>query len=125
MVVLYLILADCVLALHLILILCVLLGALLTRRRPVVTALHIGCLIWGILVEISPWPCPMTLLENWLEMRAGVGTYQGGFLLHYLDKLVYPDVSPVLLTVVGVAACVGNLAIYARRLVSWRAKRES
>jgi hypothetical protein len=29
----------------------------------------------------------LTLLENWLESRAGFEPYQGGFLLHYLDAL--------------------------------------
>ncbi len=40
-------------------------------------------LVWGILTELLPWPCPLTLLENWLEARAGVEPYEGGFLLHY------------------------------------------
>jgi hypothetical protein len=43
--------------------------------------------------ELLPWPCPLTDLENWFEGKAGVQPYQGGFLLHYLDKLVYPDIS--------------------------------
>jgi len=30
----------------------------------------------------------LTLLENWLEGKAGIQPYEGGFLLHYLDKLV-------------------------------------
>jgi len=42
----------------------------------------------GILAELLPWPCPLTLLENWLEGKAGIQPYEGGFLLHYLDKLV-------------------------------------
>ena len=50
------------------------------------------------------------MLENWLEARAGVQPYQGGFLLHYLDKVVYPDISGSVLTVAGV--CVLNLALY-------------
>ncbi len=60
--------------------------------------LHIGSLLWGILTEILPWPGPLILLENWLESRAGIEPYQGGFLLHYLDKQVYPDVSASVLT---------------------------
>src|SRR5713101_3237692 len=70
---------------------------------------------WGVLVEILPWPCPLTPAENWLRTRAGLGPYQGGFLLHYLDALVYPDVPPGLLTVGGVAVCLFNLGIYAVR----------
>jgi hypothetical protein len=76
--------------------------------------LHIASLVWGILTELLPLPCPLTLLENWLEAKAGVQPYQGAFLLHYLDKLVYPDISATVLTAAGVLVCVLNLALYAR-----------
>src|SRR5438128_8169757 len=48
----------------------------------------------GTLVEILPWTCPLTWAENFLETRAGIAPYQGGFLLHYLDALVYPNIPP-------------------------------
>jgi len=105
-------LAVCVLFLHALFILWVVFGVLLTRSRPVLRWLHIGSLIWGILTELLPWPCPLTLLENWFEAKAGVQPYQGGFLLHYLDRLVYPDISATVLTVAGVLVCVLNLAFY-------------
>ena len=40
----------------------------------------------------------------------------GRVLLHYLDALVYPNISAGLLTDVGVAVCLFNLGIYAFRL---------
>lgn len=113
----YRLLAVCVLGLHFLFILWVIFGALLARRRPLLRWLHIACLIWGILIEVLPWDCPLTLLENWLETRAGIAPYSGGFLLHYLDKLVYPDISPVLLTTIGAAVCAANLLIYAVTLL--------
>jgi hypothetical protein len=58
--------------------------------------------------------CPLTLVENWLEQRAGIQPYQGGFLLHYLDKLVYPELPASVLTAAAVIVCVFNLAYYAR-----------
>jgi Protein of Unknown function (DUF2784) len=112
-------LATAVLLLHALFILWVVFGALLTRSRPVLRWLHILSLFWGILTELTPSPCPLTLLENWLEKRAGIEPYQGGFLLHYLDKLVYPDVSATLLTVAGSLVCAFNLAIYGWQ--AWRA----
>jgi hypothetical protein len=105
-------LAACVLAAHLLFILWVVFGALLVRFRPWLRWVHIPCLIWGVLVELLLWPCPLTLLENWLEVRAGVQPYQEGFLLHYLDATVYPNVSPALLTVAGVVVCGFNLGVY-------------
>ena len=109
-------LATSVLFLHALFILWVVSGALLTRSRPILRWLHIASLVWGILTELLPWPCPLTVLENWLEAKAGVEPYQGGFLLHYLDKLVYPDVSASVLTVAGVIICALNLAFYARQI---------
>ena len=110
---LYSALAAAVLGLHLLYILWVIFGALVAVRRPTLRLFHIACLIWGVMIELLPWPCPLTILENWLEVKAGVTPYQGGFLLHYLDKLVYPDVSVIWLTVAGVAVCVFNLVLYA------------
>ena len=46
-------------------------GAFWTRGRPVCSALHILALLWGIVVEVSPWPCPLTLAEQYFESRAG------------------------------------------------------
>ena len=116
----YSILAVSVLFLHALFILWVVFGALLTRSRPILRRLHIASLVWGILTELLPWPCPLTVLENWLEDKAGVEPYQGGFLLHYLDKLVYPDISSTLLTIAGVIVCVLNLGFYGRQIWSAR-----
>ena len=113
---LYSALATLVLLLHTLFIVWVIFGAFLTRSRPLLRWLHIASLVWGILTEVLPWPCPLTLLEDWLEGRAGVEPYQGGFLLHYLDKLVYPDVPANLFTIAGVIVCVSNLAFYGRQM---------
>jgi len=111
-------LATAVLFLHALFIVWVVFGAVLTRSRPVLRWLHIASLIWGILTELLPWPCPLTLLENWLEGKAGIEPYQSGFLLHNLDKLVYPNISATALTVAGVIVCAFNLALYGRQ--AWR-----
>lgn len=114
-------LAIFVLFLHVLFILWVVFGPLVTRSRPILRWLHIGSLVWGILTELLPWPCPLTVLENWFEAKAGVQPYRGGFLLHYLDKLVYPDISATLLTVAGVSICALNLALYGRQM--WITRR--
>jgi hypothetical protein len=113
-------LASVVLFLHALFIVWVVFGALLTRSRPILRWLHILSLIWGIVTELLPWPCPLTLLENWWEQKAGVEPYQGGFLLHYLDKLVYPDISATALTVAGVIVCAFNLVLYGRQALRIR-----
>ena len=102
---------------HLAWILWVIVGALFTRGRPFLTAFHFGSVIWGVIVETGPWPCPLTLAEQMLESRAGVDPYNGGFLIHYLDATVYPNIPESWLVYFGVTVCLGNLAIYARRAI--------
>ena len=118
---LYSTLAAAVLALHLAWILWVILGAFWTKGRPWLTAFHIASLLWGLVVEVGPWPCPLTLAEDFFENKAGIRTYSGSFLVHYLDRLVYPDIPATLLILCGVAVCILNLAVYARRIWARRA----
>ena len=107
-------LATLTLFLHGVFIIWVIFGALVARSRPFLRALHIASLVWGVLTEVLPWPCSLTLAENWLQQKAGTQPYQGGFLLHYLDKLVYPDVPAKILTIAAVIICLLNLGFYAR-----------
>jgi hypothetical protein len=108
--------AILILLFHLVWLAVVIFGALWTRGRPLWSAAHILALLWGIAVEAGPWPCPLTLAEQYFETKAGFAAYQGSFMLHYLDAIVYPDLPGWLLTVAGVAVCVFNLAIYLHRL---------
>jgi Protein of Unknown function (DUF2784) len=94
----------------------VIFGAFFTRGRPRLAALHAATLVYGVIIEIFGFWCPLTAFETWLEVRGGVSPYGGPFLLHYLDAAVYPNISPNLLIAGAVAVCVLNLWIYARRI---------
>ena len=113
----YLAMADAVLIAHLAFIAWVIFGALFTRGRPRLAWMHVTTIIYGIIAETTPLVCPLTLAENWCEVRAGVSPYHGPFLLHYLDAIVYPNVPVALLVAVAVVVCVFNLGIYARRFL--------
>ncbi len=116
--------AIAILLLHVTWILAVIFGAFFTRGRPVWSVLHVACLIWGIVVEVVPsvW-CPLTLAEQYFEGRAGWAAYQGSFLLHYVDKIVYPDVPWWLIATVGASICALNLGVYAWRFWRWASRR--
>ena len=113
----YLVLAWAVLALHVAWLAWVMLGWLATRRRPLLRWLHIGSLVYGILIEVLLFPCPLTYAEQWLAERAGRQTYSESFLVHYTESLIYPDVSPRLLMWSAVAFCLFILGIYVLRFV--------
>ena len=114
-------LAQAVLVVHLLFILWVIGGALLVRRHPELQWAHIASLAYSIFIEVVPWPpCPLTVLEQMLEDRAGMQAYHGSFFLHYLDALVYPKVPLTLLITVAVGFCAANLVYYG---FAWRNRK--
>lgn len=118
-------LANLVMAVHLAWIGWVIVGALFTRGRPWLTAFHVGSLTWGIIVNLGPWACPLTMLENWLDQRAGTPGYSGGFVAHYLGAVLYPNAPAGLVIWCGVAVCCVNLMIYGWRMARWARGRHA
>jgi hypothetical protein len=110
-------LASVVLAVHLIWIVWVIFGWLIACNRPLLRWLHLGSLLYGIFIEIAPWPCPLTVLEQWLESQPSGTAYREPFLVHYLEALVYPDVPERVLVPVAVVVCVVNLRFHAKRFL--------
>ena len=119
----YEILAATFLALHLLWIVWVIAGVVVTRGRPALAAVHVASLLFGIMIETGPWPCPLTLAEQWAQEKAGITPYQEGFIIHYLEALVYPDVPQEWLTRGAVAVCLALLGVYGRRWWRWKRGR--
>ena len=82
--------ADVLVVIHLLFIGFVLGGVFLAWRWPWIVWAHIPAVIYGALVEFAGFTCPLTLLENDLRRRAGQAGYRGGFIAHYLVKVIYP-----------------------------------
>jgi hypothetical protein len=87
---LYHALANLVLIAHLAFVLFVVLGGLLVLKWRSLAWLHVPACLWGALVELAGWLCPLTPLENWLRAKGGGLTYRTGFIEHYLLPLLYP-----------------------------------
>lgn len=110
----YRLLADAVLILHLLFVLFVVLGALLVLRRPFLAWIHIPAAIWGVFIEYSGRICPLTPLENSLRASGGEAGYAGGFVEHYLLRTLYPEgLTRGTQAVLGTLVLVVNLAAYA------------
>jgi hypothetical protein len=84
-------LADGVAIFHFAFVLFVVLGGLLVLRWPRLLWLHLPAAIWGVVIEVAHWTCPLTYLENELRRRAGLAGYSDGFVAHYLFGLIYPQ----------------------------------
>ncbi len=109
----YKLLADFVLLLHLAFIIFVIFGGWLALKSLKWAWLHIPAAVWGGLVEFAGWICPLTPLENWLCFRAGSGTYQESFIAHYLLPLIYPAcLTRNVQMILGAGAILINLLVY-------------
>jgi hypothetical protein len=105
--------ADLLLLVHLLFIVFVVAGALLVWRRSWVAWLHLPAALWGALVELRGWYCPLTPAEQWMRQAAGEAGYSGGFIEHYLLPLIYPaPLGRDLQLLLGSLVIVVNLAAY-------------
>lgn len=100
----YRLLADLVLILHVSFVTFVVVGlvAILCGgfrgwkwiRSPLFRSAHLGAI--GVVV-IQAWLgiiCPLTILEHHLREKAGVYTYSGSFIAHWLHKALFFQVAP-------------------------------
>ncbi|MFL5564950.1 MAG: DUF2784 domain-containing protein [Gemmatimonadaceae bacterium] len=117
----YRILADLVLVLHLAFVIFVVAGARLVIHRPRVAWLHLPAVVWGVLIEYAGWICPLTPLENSLRMRGGEAGYSGGFIEHYLLATLYPTgLTRTTQVALGTAVLILNLVVYGTLLKTMR-----
>ena len=96
---LYLVVADTVLLLHTLFVAFVVFGLLLVVlggvfswqwvRNRTFRILHLAAI--GVVV-LQAWLgmiCPLTTIEMWLRSRAGDAVYQGSFVSHWLESILY------------------------------------
>ncbi len=82
--------ADALVLIHFAFIVFVAAGGFLVLRWHWLALLHLPSALWGALMEIAGWTCPLTGLELELRAAAGSAGYTGGFIEHYVIPLIYP-----------------------------------
>jgi len=106
-------LADLVVLLHLAFVGFVVLGGFAALRWPSVRWAHVPAALWGIWIELSGRICPLTPLENILRAQAGQPAYTGDFVGRYLLPVLYPAGLTRRVQLVLAAVVVGvNLGVY-------------
>ena len=117
----YRLLADAIVVFHAAFVVFVVVGGWLVVRWPRVALIHIPAAIWGALIEVAGWVCPLTPLENYLRGRAGEMGYAGGFVEHYVLRALYPEgLTPTIQWGLGLFVIVVNMAAYGYVLRSRR-----
>lgn len=106
--------ADATVLLHFAFVLFVVLGGLLAFRWRWVPWLHLPAAVWGAGIEAAGGICPLTVVENWLRVRAGEQGYAEGFVERYLIPVLYPDgLTRNLQLSLAVLVVVINVGVYA------------
>jgi hypothetical protein len=114
--------ADGVVVVHLLFILFAVLGGLLVCRWCGVVWLHVPAALWGVLVELMHWPCPLTPLEQSLRLAAGQAGYNGGFVEHYVLPMIYPvGLTPQIQVGLALFVLLLNTLIYG--VLFWQRRR--
>ena len=111
---LYEIAANLIALIHLTFLAFVIFGAFLGRSSGFWRSLHLGCMVYGVLIEVFYWYCPLTYLEQYLRDKAGRGAYEEPFIAHYLNQLIYLNVPQWSLILAAVVVLGVNLGLYLR-----------
>lgn len=115
---------DIVLVCHLLFILFVVLGGFLVLRWSWLRYLHLPAALWGALVELQGWTCPLTPLEHHFRRAGGRHSAAPDFIDHYIMPLVYPPgLSRQGQIILGLLVVVINAFIYGYFLRRQRNKR--
>lgn len=90
----YRILADITVLVHSLWVGFIIFGALWGRKSRPVRIVHLSGLGLAVFLNLMGWYCPLTYLEVWLRQMHSPGTtYPGSFVAHYLEELIYVQLS--------------------------------
>lgn len=102
-------LADLIVTIHFAWILFILWGFMLTLRgffhkeffdRWLFRTLHLFGIVYVSVLAIMGKYCPLTVWENVLRAKYDPNlTYPGSFIIYYIERLVYPEVNPLIIQI--------------------------
>lgn len=112
----YRILADVVVLTHFFWILFLFIGGFWGIKNKSVKIFHISGLVFAFFIQIFDWYCPLTHLEVWLRSKHEPAlTYSGSFIIHYVEKIVYIELSRYLVLAFTLFLCGFNAWFYLKK----------
>ena len=110
---LYGLLADITVLIHFLFVLFVVFGGVGVLRWKRLILAHLPAAVWGVVIELAGWICPLTYLENYLySLYNRQLAYAGSFIGQYLQKLIYLDLDEAYLRIAAVIWVAINLGGY-------------
>jgi hypothetical protein len=115
--------ADAVVLLHLAVIVFMVIGGFLAWRWRRLVWLHVPLALWGAVISVFRFRCPLTPLELHFRDLAGQSGYDGGFIDHYVMAVVYPSgLTPTIQFWMAAGLVALNVLAYG---VWWRGRGDS
>jgi hypothetical protein len=98
---------------HFLWILFILSGIIFALKRSKLAWVHLGGLLFSLVLNLFGWYCPLTHLENYLHsLHPGHLTYDGSFIAHYLEQIVYPELPEKIIRIGGILFVILNAVVY-------------
>ncbi|TFH64249.1 MAG: DUF2784 domain-containing protein [Candidatus Zixiibacteriota bacterium] len=121
----YKLLADVIVVIHFLWIIFMIAGFVLTaaafRWRKLfdwfwLRTIHLAGIVFVAMIGVLGTYCPLTVWESALRERNDPSAaHAGSFIVHWIERVVYPNMSPLAVTLPVIAAAVVTLIIYVIR----------
>jgi len=91
-------LVDITIMVHSLWILFLVFGFVFVLKGSKIAYVHLGGLLFALVLNALGWYCPLTHLENYFHsLHDGPSAYSSSFIARGLEKFVYPDIPENLL----------------------------
>lgn len=109
----YKILADIIVIFHFLWIVFLISGAFFVRKYRFLKFFHISRLAYALIIQIFDLYCPLTYLETWLRAKHDPSlNYEGSFISYYLEKLIYIEISNLIIVALTFVLVTFNFIFY-------------
>lgn len=109
----YRLLSDLTVLVHFFWILFLVFGIVFALKRSRIAWVHLGGLLFSLIINLLGWYCPLTYLENFLYHWGGTTRiYEDSFIAHYLMPIIYPALPEGIIRTGEVVFVCLNLAVY-------------
>ena len=86
-------LVGVVISIHLAVVLFIAFGGVAVLWQPSLAWIHLPFVVWGVVVNLANWTCPLTPLEKSLRAQADMAGYETSFVEHYTYVFLNPPSS--------------------------------
>ncbi len=120
---LYRLVADALVLLHVAFVLFVVFGGFLAIRWKRIALVHLPVAIYGAMIELIGWICPLTPLENYFRRLGGEAGYDGGCVEQYIMRSLYTgELTRTISVTLGIGVLVINVVAYGIAWRKWRGR---